>query len=242
MLLKGVDSDSCVPRFEHRHFGEFRHSLPIRRSGRSNRLIRDGLGKTTVPGCQYQAGSQPLDVPFPWTRKRFVEVVNVEQQCSFGRGKAAKVRQVAIAARLNGDSRHRCVSQISRLEDGCAAKERERRHRHPLVLNRDQTGDSIGVRFFQEFDDVFRLRTRLPLRLQRCAGNLSRSALPCLRLSLLDIAISSSILVLLLRLRITFQLHNSSPLRTIASWRLASRCRTGSKQSQPEWPGSGRRR
>src|SRR6185312_10184627 len=41
-----------------------------------------------------------------WTREGLIEVVDVENQHSFGRGKAAKVRQVAIAAYLNGDPRH----------------------------------------------------------------------------------------------------------------------------------------
>ena len=48
------------------------------------------LEKLTVPGCQYQAGPQPLYVPFPWTRKRLVEVVNVEQQRSLWRSEPPK--------------------------------------------------------------------------------------------------------------------------------------------------------
>src|SRR5208283_1563929 len=123
---------------------------------------------------QHEAGPQTLYVPLPWTRERLVEVVNVENQHSFGRGEAAKVRQVTIAACLNGDPRHRGICEVPRLNDGCAAEEFERRLSHPLILNRNQTRNSIGVRFLEQFDRVPRLGSRLPLGLRSARALLAK--------------------------------------------------------------------
>src|SRR5271165_7174233 len=73
---------------------------------------------------------------------------------------------MTIAARLDGDPRHRSIREVSRLQDGRAAEERERRHGHPLILNRDQTGNAVFVRFLEQLDYVLRFRARFPLGLR----------------------------------------------------------------------------
>src|SRR5271165_6109680 len=103
MLSQGIDADLRIMSVKHLRVGELGHPLAIRSRCRAHRIVRDGFGKTTVPGRQHEAGAQTLDVPFPWTREGLVEVVDVENQDSFGRGEATEVCQVTIAARLNDD-------------------------------------------------------------------------------------------------------------------------------------------
>jgi hypothetical protein len=50
------------------------------------------------PSGDLEAGDQALDVPLPRARQRLVEVVEVEDQVAVGRGEAAEVREVRIAA------------------------------------------------------------------------------------------------------------------------------------------------
>jgi len=166
MLLEGVDVDLCVPGVKHFQFSEFSHPLAIRRRRCSHRIVSDSFGKATVSRGQYETCAQALYVPFPWTRERLVEVVDVENQDPFGRSKAAKVRQVAIAARLYVDPRYSGSRQVSRLNDRCTTIERERRYGHPLILNGNQTRNPISVRFLEPFNDVHRLGPGLPFRLR----------------------------------------------------------------------------
>jgi hypothetical protein len=58
------------------------------------------------------------------------------------------------------------VREVPRLDDGGATEEGERRDGHPLILEREKTDNAIGVRFFKQLDDVFRLGMRLPLALR----------------------------------------------------------------------------
>ena len=58
--------------------------------------------------------------------KRLVEVVEVEQQRPLGRGEHAEVRQVGIAAQLDGQTGPRRVLQVGGHDLGRAAIERER--------------------------------------------------------------------------------------------------------------------
>jgi hypothetical protein len=57
------------------------------------------------------------------------------------------------------------IREVSRLNDGRAAEEGERRNGHPLVLNREQTPDSADVGFLEKFDYILRLCARLPFGL-----------------------------------------------------------------------------
>ena len=76
--------DLGIPGIKHSHFGELSHPFAIGRSRSARRLFCHGFGKTAVSGCQYQAGPKPLYIPFPWAREGFVEVIDVENQHSFG--------------------------------------------------------------------------------------------------------------------------------------------------------------
>ena len=79
-----------------------------------------------TPG-QDHAGGQALDVPFPWGGKRFIEIVDVEDQAALGRGKGAEVREVGIATGLHLDAGVRRVGQVGGHDRGGPAIESEGR-------------------------------------------------------------------------------------------------------------------
>src|SRR5207244_1489847 len=78
------------------------------------------------------------------TRQRFVEVVEVEDERSFGRGVAADVREVGVATQLNAQScpwrRREVVGHHGR----CTAVERERGDEHPAIAQRNEFRDARG--------------------------------------------------------------------------------------------------
>jgi len=87
------------------------------------------------------------------------------------------------------------IWEVSCLQDGRAAEERERRESHPLIFNRDQTRNSVShslSSLIMSFDFERGFHSDYEVR-----GNFSRSAFPCLRLSILEEATADSILILL---------------------------------------------
>src|SRR5689334_18059149 len=56
-------------------------------------------------GRNRQTRHKPLDVPFPWSRQRLIEVVEIEYELAFGRCKEPEIRQMTVATRLHCDPR-----------------------------------------------------------------------------------------------------------------------------------------
>ena len=73
-----------------------------------------------TPG-QDHAGGQTLDVPFPWSGKRFIQVIDVEDQAALGRGKGAEVREVGVATGLHPEAGAWRVRQVGGHDRGGAA-------------------------------------------------------------------------------------------------------------------------
>src|SRR5580658_2876821 len=137
------------------------------------------------------ADGEALDIPFPRSRQRLVEIVDVEDEISFGRGEDAEVLQVTIAASLDVDARIGGEgAQIVRHEARDAAQEGKRRSRHARVSHRDQVRKPPHIRRFEDGDRVrppaarppIAVRAspefgaqRLSLRDQTCDGTRSRS-------------------------------------------------------------------
>jgi hypothetical protein len=94
--------------------------------------------------------------------QRLVEVVDVEDLGSLGRGIQAEVGQVRIAAQLDEDPAARPRGQVGRHRQGGAAIERERRHRHPPVAHRDQLGRAAGRLSNEQLDGVPPIGRRSP--------------------------------------------------------------------------------
>src|SRR6476661_8542506 len=76
---------------------------------------------------QNHTGGQTLEVPFPWSRKCFIEVIDVEDQAALRRSKATEVGEVGIAAGLHREARAWGVGKVSGHDRGRAAIKGERR-------------------------------------------------------------------------------------------------------------------
>ena len=95
--------------------------------------------------------------------KRLVEVVEAEDELAVGRGEAAEVRQVGIAAELGVEPGARAGGQIRRHQVGGAAVERERRDEHAAVADRNELRHA-GLRLLlEQLDGVRAMQGRLPV-------------------------------------------------------------------------------
>ena len=104
-----VGRDVRVPDV-HRVGGRERgHCLPIGPHRRRRRDAHVGLCEGVVAGRDREARCHPLHVILEWTGKSLVEVVHIEQQRAFGRREDAEVRQVRVAAELDGQPCGRSV-------------------------------------------------------------------------------------------------------------------------------------
>ena len=133
--------DPLIPDVERRHPRELAQVLAVGANGVFTMAPFGARGAAR----DFDTHDQALEVPFPRSRQRLVEIVDIEDQYAFGRGEAAKVREMAITARLNRDPRDTRIREIPRLNDRRTAEKSERRHGHPLILNREQTPDSADV-------------------------------------------------------------------------------------------------
>ena len=88
----GRDVEACVPGVELGGTSEQPDRVPIganalRTMSRKRRPVISQLSSG-----HFQTGGEPLHIPFEWADSGFVEVVDVEDQITLGRGKAAEVR------------------------------------------------------------------------------------------------------------------------------------------------------
>jgi hypothetical protein len=88
-----------------------------------------------TPG-QNHASGQTLEVPFPWSGKRFIQIIDVEDQAALGRGKAAEVRKVGVTTGLHPEAGAWGLSQVGGHDRGGPAIKGEGRLHHPAVANR----------------------------------------------------------------------------------------------------------
>ena len=149
-----VEGNPRVPPFEDAGPCALAHRLAIGR----DRLDRDLPCLSTPESAPArgddEARGEPLQVPFERSAQRLVEVVDVEDQGSFGRGEAAEGHEVAVAAGLDVDAARWRAIEIVGLNRGRAPKERKRRLEHPPVAYGDQLLDAAFVRRFHQRDDV----------------------------------------------------------------------------------------
>ena len=99
--------------------------------------------------------------------KRLVEVVEAEDELPIGRGIAAEVREVRVAAELRVQPRPRPAREIGRHQVRSAAVERERRDEHAAVANGHELGHA-GLRLLlEQLDRVGAMGRRLPVAVRR---------------------------------------------------------------------------
>ena len=151
-----------VPGLQAAHPGGAPHPVPVlAHAGHDDRApVR--RGEPAVAAHDLEAGREPLDVPLPRTGQRLVEVVDVEQHPPLRGAEQAEVRQMGVAAQLHGDAGPGRAGQVGGHDRGRAPEERERRHEHPAVPDRDEFGHPRPGLLFEQRDRVGTVRRRLP--------------------------------------------------------------------------------
>jgi hypothetical protein len=170
-----VDLGARVEHVDRPHAGEAVHRLLVaddRRPGRV-RALR-GTEVLVAPG-DLGADREPLDVPLPRARQRLVEVVDVEDHPAVRGREAAEVADVGVAAQLDDDAAGRRPDQVGRHDGRRPAQERERRHGHPLVADRDEPRDARLVLGEHDGDGVD-ARVALPVPVRAPRRELARVA------------------------------------------------------------------
>ena len=99
--------------------------------------------------------------------KRLVEVVEAEDELAVGRGEAAEVRQVGVAAELRVEPGPRARREIRGHQVRGAAVERERRDEHAAVADRNELRHA-GLRLLlEQLDGVGAMQGGLPVAVRR---------------------------------------------------------------------------
>ena len=129
-----------VPDIQVVHGREAAHRLPVLADSGQDDLAALPGRHSVVPCGHFQARREPLDVPFPWSGQRLIEVVDVEHQQPLGRSENAEIRQVRITAGLHGQFGDRCRGQVAGHRQRGPAEVSERRRRHPAPPDRYQLG------------------------------------------------------------------------------------------------------
>ena len=149
-----IDVGVRIPHVEVPHPCERRHRFAVAARTRENRRLAVLFLHVVVAAADLDARGEALHVPFPWSARRFVEVVDVEDRAAFRRREEPEVGDVRIAACLHLDVGCRGACEVRRHDEGTAPVERERRNRHALVAEGEQllrARDSLAL---QELDGV----------------------------------------------------------------------------------------
>ena len=173
-----VHLDPRVPQCECVHAREALHRLPVGLGHCAvDRLSLFGAEAAVAAG-DGEARDESLQVPLERARKRLVEVVDVEDEPPVGRGECTEVGEVRIPAELDLQPRPRAVREIGRHWVGGAAEERERRHEHASVSNRDKLRHASGRLLLEQVDRIAPVRRRAPLAEDRAPHLGPRSPSP----------------------------------------------------------------
>ena len=160
--------DAGVPDLQFRHDRTLRQALAVRVRRGANGFSRAPLARAGRARRDVNARRQALDVPLPRSRKRLVEVVDVEDDVAFGRRKNAEILDVAVAAGLHDDARDPVAgAEIVGHDARRTAKERERRPAHASVANRHQVRDASFVRGCKQCERVGAVVSGRPLAVAR---------------------------------------------------------------------------
>ena len=125
-----------IPCIDRAHAGVFPHVFAIALHSVPSRVPAAAFAKVVLPRSKYHACGEPLYVPLPGSRRRLVEVVDVENEPAFGRAEASEIADVTVAAGLHAKSGSRRAGEIESHQSRCASKERKGRLAHSSVANR----------------------------------------------------------------------------------------------------------
>jgi hypothetical protein len=124
------------------------------------------------------AGRHPLDVPFPRTGQRLVEVVRTEHEPAVLSCKPTEVRNVGIAAGLHDDPRIRRRREVGRHDRRGAAVKRKRRDEHPPVPDWDELLHARSRLSREHVDGIGPVRRWSPVAVSRPGRRLARRSTP----------------------------------------------------------------
>ena len=143
-----------IPHIELPHLGEAVERAAVLLGAGAHGVSAVFLGEAPVAPANLDARGEALDIPFPWARRGFIEVVNIEHEMARGAREDAEVRNVRVADALHFDAADRLRGEVVRHDDGRAAKERERRGAHALVAKRHKLGHARGGLSIYKLDGV----------------------------------------------------------------------------------------
>src|SRR5208282_1730808 len=111
-IQKLLEIDSLIPHLERRHCRTLAHMLAVGANRRSNSVLPIPGSNAGGAPRDFDTHGQALDVPFPGSRDRFVEIDDIENQVALRRCERSEVHYVAVAARLDAKSGPGSLGQI----------------------------------------------------------------------------------------------------------------------------------
>lgn len=154
MLAEGALIGECRPGAQVWFAGQAPDDAAVRLHRVLRRLAALLLRDATDPTGEDEAGGEPLEVPLPGAGHRLVEVVDVHDDVTVGGAVETEVRGMRVPAQLGAQAGRGTPDQVGGLHPGGAPEEGVRRLRHPLHPQREQLRQPVGVRLFDEVDDV----------------------------------------------------------------------------------------
>ncbi len=154
--------DPGVPDLEVCHVGVPLHPVAVGGHGLEHRPTRVARGETVVAAGHLDACRESLHIPFERAWRRLVEVVEVEHQPTLGTGERPEVGEMRVTAQPHLEIGRRTGCQVEGHDLGCAPQERERRHAHPRVTQRNEVFDAAAIRLDQHLDRIATVGRRIP--------------------------------------------------------------------------------
>ena len=166
-----------VPDLEIGHLGEPHHRDPVGLRGAKNHPSALLLVVTVGAAGDLQTGDETLHVPLPRPGCGLIEVVDVEDEPALRGAEDSEVGKVGVTAGLDPQAGVRSRGQV-RGHDQCRTPvERERRHQHAAVPDRDQFRHPAGRLRLEQRHGIRTVRSRVerPVAGSRCtaAGGLA---------------------------------------------------------------------
>ena len=169
-----INVDAPVPDVEVAERRQLADVLAICTDGDPCDLRAVGVVESAVPAPDLEAGCKSLNIPFPRTGQRLVEVVYVGDLGAVRRGIGAEVREVRIAAGLNPDAGVRRRCEVGSHDGRGTAIEGERRNQHPAVAQRNELGNTVVPLLLQDIDRVWPIGRRRPVSVAGARNTLAR--------------------------------------------------------------------
>ena len=157
-----LDRDRGVPDLEGAHRGVRADPAAILATDRPGDVAAGVLGIAVLARRDDDARREPLEVPFPRTAIRLVEVVEVEHETPFRAGIDPEIGEMRVTAQLRHRADRRRRGKV-RGHDRCRAPEqREGRGQHASHPDRNERRQPTLVRGRQRRDRIGPICARCP--------------------------------------------------------------------------------